>query len=266
MDYDYLSVSDGNGDAALMHVTAPGRLIGSTVNPVDSIVNVPAKFIATSGTLNASGVIDPTTKTDFKGHLESNTVVIDSFEPGSTDKGALEGDVIMIKPNTGWANRIATVIKNLTGFGTAPDITVGALAATGLTVTNNVTADRFTPTGAVLLDGRSNATYRYTVTSGDVTAGYIRKAFAHGLAYAPRVQGYMEFSVPANPATEMRFPLPYIVTGNINYFGKPVSAEIDYDVIDDTNIQIAYVWADATGTPTAGQVLCFEFYCTPRPT
>ena len=50
MDNSYLQVSDGNGDAALMHVEADRSPGSSTLN-VDAITNVPAKFIATTGKL-----------------------------------------------------------------------------------------------------------------------------------------------------------------------------------------------------------------------
>lgn len=106
MDYSYLSASNGSGDAALMHVTAP-RLVGATTIEVDSVANVPTKFIGTAGTLLASGFIDSSIKTEFKGHLSVGNIIIDSFEPGSTDIGNTEGQVVVIRPNTSWANDMA---------------------------------------------------------------------------------------------------------------------------------------------------------------
>lgn len=103
MDLSYLSASNGDGDAALMHITAP-RTIGATTISVDGHVNVSAKFIGTYGTLLASGFIDPATKVDFKGHLSGPDIIIDSFEPGNTDNGNTEGQVVVIKPNAPWAN------------------------------------------------------------------------------------------------------------------------------------------------------------------
>lgn len=109
-DYDYLNVSDGTGDAALMHITAP-RSIGGTVITVDGVVNVPDKFIASYGDLGSNGLITPASKRDFKGHILTGTLVIDAFEPGSTDAGNTEGQVVVIKPNTGWADRVADYIQ-----------------------------------------------------------------------------------------------------------------------------------------------------------
>lgn len=127
VDYDYLPVSNGSGDAVLMHVSS-NRLVGATTLVVDSVTNVPTKFIATSGTLTSAGLIDPATKTDFKGHLSGSNIIIDSFEPGSTDLGNTAGQVVIIKPNTGWANRVAAHLKNMAGLGTPEDITVNSIA------------------------------------------------------------------------------------------------------------------------------------------
>lgn len=127
VDYNYLPASDGTGDASLMHVQST-RTIGSTIINVDSVVGVPLDFIATSGTLLATGFIDPTTKTDFKGHVSSLTLVIDSFEPGSTDIGNSAGQVVVIKPTTGWANRVAQFIKDMTGFGTPEAVTTNTIS------------------------------------------------------------------------------------------------------------------------------------------
>ena len=110
MDYSYLSVSDGSGDAALMHITAD-RLTGATTIEVDGVTNVPDKFIATYGTLLSTGLLDPTTKCDFYGHVDSGTLIIEGFEPGSTDVGNTEGQVVVIKPNTSWANEMVSLAQ-----------------------------------------------------------------------------------------------------------------------------------------------------------
>jgi hypothetical protein len=115
-DYQYLPASNGSGDAPLMHLTV-NRTIGSTVYTVDSVVNVPTNFIATCGTLLSTGFIDPTTMVNFKGHVSGSTLIIDGFEPGSSDTGNTTGQVIVIKPTTGWANRVSTFINDATNTG-----------------------------------------------------------------------------------------------------------------------------------------------------
>lgn len=110
LDKTYLNASDGTGDAALMHVTV-ARSISSTIIEVDSIVGVPAKFIATSGTPNSTGFIDPATKTDFYGHINGSDLEIDGFLPGNSDTGNAEGQIVVIKPNTGWADLVADLIQ-----------------------------------------------------------------------------------------------------------------------------------------------------------
>lgn len=152
MDYDHLPVSDGSGDAALMNVTTL-RLPAATTIVVDSVVNVPSKFVATYGTLDDNGFIDPTTKRDFKGHVSGSDLVIDSFEPGNTDDGNAEGDVVVIKPNTGWANRVASHIKNITGFGTPENSTVANLTAADITAIILALSGSLTVTGTSTLNG-----------------------------------------------------------------------------------------------------------------
>ena len=146
-DYNYLPVSDGSGDASLMHLTG-NRSIGATVLAVDSVVGVPSHFIGCVGTLLATGFIDPTTKTDFKGHVSTGTLVIDAFEPGNSDVGNTSGQVVVVKPNTGWANRVANFIMNATNNGTPEPHYVSNLIASG-----NVTTATLTATGAVEFDG-----------------------------------------------------------------------------------------------------------------
>ena len=96
------------------------------------MVGVPAKFIGTYGSLLTSGSnagqIDPATKVDFKGHLGTGNLVIDGFEPGSTDNGNTAGQVVVIKPNSVWANLICSAI------------------ATALARTATTTASSATPT------------------------------------------------------------------------------------------------------------------------
>jgi len=115
LDQTYLQVSDGNGDASLMHITGT-RLIGSTVINVDTVVNVPSKFIATSGTPNIDGFIDPTTVTNFYGHVDGSTLVIEGFCAGSTDTGNTTAQVVIIKPNTEWANLLVNTVNNSDGW------------------------------------------------------------------------------------------------------------------------------------------------------
>ncbi len=109
-DYSYLSVSDGSGDAALMHVMAT-RLAAATTIVVDSVTNVPAKFIASYGNLLPSGFIDPATLRTFRGHLSGADLIIDAFAPGSSDGGNTAGQVVVIRPNTAWADAMVALAR-----------------------------------------------------------------------------------------------------------------------------------------------------------
>lgn len=139
-DYAYLEVSDGTQDAALMHITAD-RTAGASIIDVDSVVGVPAKFIGTYGSQLASGLIDISTKVDFKGHLGTGNLVIDGIEPGSTDIGNTEGQIVIIKPNSVWANLVATAILASFARGVVENTSVTAPAPdVDLTTQYNLTA------------------------------------------------------------------------------------------------------------------------------
>lgn len=168
MDYDFLPVSDGNGDAALMHVTAD-RLTGATILEVDSVANVPSKFIATYGTLDVNGKITSVSKRDFKGHLSGGDIIIDDFEPGSTDAGNTIGQVVIIKPNTGWADRVATFIKNMTGFGTPEDITIANLDVEDITAETIITSGNATVGGGLSVTGNIDITGTSRLVPASVT-------------------------------------------------------------------------------------------------
>lgn len=170
-DYDYLSASNGSGDAALMHVAAPGRLVGATVIPVDTVVNVPAKFIATVGTLLASGLIDPATAINFKGHTSGSTLVIDGFEPGSVDAPNTAGQVVIIKPTTGWSNRVAAFIKNATNFGTPENVWFSAITAVSSTLSGALSAASAAISGALTVGGNVTVTGQSRVVSASVASG-----------------------------------------------------------------------------------------------
>lgn len=137
-EYDYLSVSNGSGDSPLITVQTD-RLAGVATIDVDTVANVPTKFIGTWGTLGANGLITPSTKRDFRGRVVGADIVIEAMEPGSVDTGNVTSQIIVIKPNTGWSNRVATFIKNITGLGTPEPVTVsnatvgGTLGVAGAT-------------------------------------------------------------------------------------------------------------------------------------
>lgn len=105
MNYAALAASDGSGEAVRATVQSPGRDVGSSAIPVDAITNWPTgTFIATTGTLQANGTLDPSTVQVFYGTASGTTVTITSFAAGYTDKGNIAGDVVVIKPTTEWAN------------------------------------------------------------------------------------------------------------------------------------------------------------------
>lgn len=170
MDYDFLDASNGAGDAALMHVTQD-RIAGSTTIKVDTVTNVPQKFIATYGTLGPDGFMTAASKRDFRGHLSGADLIIDAFEPGNADNGNTGGQIVIIKPNTGWTNRVSNFIKNMTGFGTAENLTVADLVA------DDITADTATLAGALGVGGSIDVTGNIVISgTSRLVAGSIASA------------------------------------------------------------------------------------------
>lgn len=171
-DYDYLLASDGTGDAPIMHVTT-NRSVGSTTLAVDVVTKAPAKFIAAVGTLLPSGLLDPATVTNIKGHVNGGALQIDAFEPGSSDVGNTASQVVLIKPTTGWANRVASFLANYSGLGTPQNATIAALTATSVVTTGDATIGGVqTVNGNQIINGTSQVTAGTTTSvdgSGNIT-------------------------------------------------------------------------------------------------
>lgn len=167
-DYDYLDASNGSGDAALMHITA-ARLTGSTSLAVDSVANVPTKFIASTGTLGSNGLITGGTLKNFKGHVSGSSLVIDAFEPGSTDAGSSEGDVVIIKPTTGWTNRVAAFIQSIAGITSAAPGAFTTLAATVISATSATLTGNATVGGNLVVTGTTQHTSAGTASGTTIT-------------------------------------------------------------------------------------------------
>lgn len=107
---DYLRASNGSGEAVMAVVTT-NRPIGSLTLITDSVLNWPHRGIATSGELDPdTGLIDPDTALVFKYHLDGSIITIDEFAPGYPDAGNEEDQVVVIKPNTYWADILAESI------------------------------------------------------------------------------------------------------------------------------------------------------------
>lgn len=117
MDNSKLRVSNGSGEAVRALVTVL-RTPGSTVLNINTSVNWPTgQFVATAGPLLADGTLDPAKMLVFLTHVVGSTLVIDAFAPGYTDTyGNGVGDVVVIKPNTWWADQVASAAESMENF------------------------------------------------------------------------------------------------------------------------------------------------------
>jgi hypothetical protein len=135
MNYAALSASNGNGEAVRATVQSV-RNIGSTAILVNATTNWPTgQFIATTGKLLANGTLDPSTAQVFYGTAANTTITITSFAPGYTDKGNSVNDVVVLKPNTEWANTIGSFIANATGHGTPQALSASSLVLPSHSIT-----------------------------------------------------------------------------------------------------------------------------------
>lgn len=164
-EYEYLKVSDGSGDAALMHITGT-RLTGATTIEVDTVANVPDKFIGTYGTLGSNGLITPATKVDFTGHLDGADIVIDDFMPGNVDAGNTVGQVVIIKPNTIWSDTVGGFIENAKGFGTPENVEFDGVTADTVTAVTVGTTGDITEKGNTLTQMRKDTMADFIVSGG----------------------------------------------------------------------------------------------------
>lgn len=148
LNYDeYLQASNGTGEAVRSNVVV-ARIIGSTEINVDTVLNWPNKFIATSGTLDpATGQFNPATVTVFFGHINGTYLHIDEFAPGYSDRGNAQNEIIVLKPTTSWADKVALRVS-LPAGGTAAQVltknssTPGDASWTGLPNLSSWVADQ----------------------------------------------------------------------------------------------------------------------------
>ncbi|XP_065198967.1 mucin-19-like [Sycon ciliatum] len=153
IDPDYLKASNGSGEA-VQAILVTDRSVGNSEFNVDSVLNWPAKFIATVGTLDAStGTLDPNTITVFFGSLSGSYIEIDSFAPGYSDTGNTQDQIIVLKPTTAWSDGIAETIQ-ASGSG---DMSAAVYDPT------NVASDAFDQDN--MADGTTNKNYTATEQS-----------------------------------------------------------------------------------------------------
>lgn len=126
MSLKHINASNGSGEAVRATITAIRAPLSTTLN-VDAVTNWPSYFIATAGTLQSDGTL--ANALVFFGHLSGSQIIIDTIAPGYVDSlGNSVGQVVLIKPNTPWANNVATVL----GTSLADDGTFSSSGATDM--------------------------------------------------------------------------------------------------------------------------------------
>jgi hypothetical protein len=188
---DYIRASDGNGEA-VRSIVSEHREIGDMSLIVDSVLNWPHKFIATSGFIDIdTGLLDPETMCIFYGHLDGTIIMIDGFAPGYSDVGHTAGESLLLKPTTPWADAVAEAIDEGGGGGGGGSPTIWDEELIGVVNGSNkifATAHAFGAisvmwNGQVLhvgddfnITGPDQITMLVAPTAGIMTANYIRSS------------------------------------------------------------------------------------------
>lgn len=107
---EYINASNGDGEAVRAIVTED-RGIGNLALVVDSVLNWPHKFVATSGEVDEEDRFIPETVTVFRGYLDGSIVMIEEFAPSYSDIGNTENQVVVLKPTTLWADLVAQSLE-----------------------------------------------------------------------------------------------------------------------------------------------------------
>lgn len=268
---DYIAASDGTGEAVRAIVTTT-RLVASVTLIVDSVVNWPNKFIATSGTLDPlTGLIDPLTMTVFKGTLTGSIITIDTYAPGYSDIGHTVGQVVVLKPSTFWADTLKTHLDDLaTTISTTGDITAdGYLTATGangaLSLYANTDGGEFNllanASGTLAIYGTAGNTLDVELLDGSLTVNGTASAIAQEAWIAPTLtNSWVYYGAPFSTAGYMIDSLGFVhlkgllKSGTVNaaMFTLPAGYRPERQMIFATICNNAITRVDIT---TAGVVI-----------
>lgn len=185
-----------------------------------------------------------------------NVLTISGFLPGSTDEGNSQNQIVLIKPNTHWANKVADFMGAAAGVSTPVDIHAATGSTAGDIVTTNLAL-----TDTALLDGVTDPTYRHAITAPEFSAGVVFVSFLHGLPYIPRVRA--RWTSEANP--QNYWPMPTQMISNSDYTGISVSGEVSVISVDAANINVAITFHDGIGLSIIDTNFhfWFQFFCTP---
>lgn len=191
VNYAALAASDGNGEAVRATVTVQ-RSVASTTLTVDHTTHWPTgTFIATTGTLLATGKLDPATVQVFYGTASGTTITISSFAAGYSDLGNAIGDVVVLKPSTEWANGVSTAAQAMDTFvktngdwrATSVPNTVTALGNRSYSIVVNTTDLTGTLSRGMRLRTTRTVTAPTQCTSLNGTTQYYSKTSPAGMTF-----------------------------------------------------------------------------------
>ena len=235
---DYVKASDGAANASLMTVTNV-RAGGATTIQVNTVANAPVKFYGSYGephtftdpvTGETITVISEATAVDFAGHIDGSNVEIDEIAPGYTDNGNEVGDIIIIRPNTSWANLVAEFLAptgSVIPFAgaSAPDYW---LLCDGSAVSRTDYSRLFDLVGTTYGDGDGSSTFNVPDLRSRVAIGVGQGVFTLDFASTDVNVGTDEITVPTNTSLQTGAKLQLTTTGALP---TGLSLATDYYVI-----------------------------------
>lgn len=184
---DRIRGSNGLTNASLVTIQDT-RAANATVIVPDTVVGLPPFFYGSMG--EAHSFIDPVTNeevkviseataVDFAGKVVGTNIEIDFIAPGYVDNGSNPGDIVVVRPTTGWANNVADVLDvSHNDDGTLKD------GSMGITGEMKIWSTASAPTGWLVCDGTAISRTTY---SG--LYGVIGTIYGHG-------DGSTTFNVP----------------------------------------------------------------------
>lgn len=253
LSIDSLKASDGSGNASVATVQNV-RSPGATTIIVDTVSGYPTKFFGSMGTPHTFTdpitseeitVISEATAVDFEGHVDAGNLEIDTISPGYTDNGSEVGDIVIIRPVTEWANRIANLLTmnavNPPGIvapyagASAPDYW---LLCDGSAVSRTDYADLFDAIGTTFGSGDGSTTFNVPDLRSRVPLGVGTGQYTFTFASTDVNTGTDQVAVTASSELITGRKVRLTTTGTLPT-GLALATDYYLIVVDSTHIQFA---------------------------
>ena len=132
----FTKASDMSGTYPTVATVTSARVQGATVLVCDDLTGWATDTAVHFSTfqVDASGNVDGTTQTDWKGIVSGNTITDLTYVAGAADSGSTPGDRVELNPTIGWlTDLVAGLLATLKQDGTLKDgVVTSSKIATGV--------------------------------------------------------------------------------------------------------------------------------------